>query len=156
MKKLLLLTLALLWLFPAAAQTMREFRAEPQGYLEDLERFLKEAKVKEKDALENLMFSFSDVWQSGAIDEKEAAVIYKISNAFLKKRMTAFEGWHDFLLTIAFFENEASGETPDGFFLAARTRFTKATSSPCSTEQAYWSRANSKSSSLISSTSPFR
>lgn len=110
MKKLLLLTLALLWLFPAAAQTMREFRAEPQGYLEDLERFLKEAKVKEKDALENLMFSFSDVWQSGPIDEKEAAVIYKISNAFLKKRMTAFEGWHDFLLTIVFFENDGEAD----------------------------------------------
>ena len=110
MQRILLLLFFVSFLLPASAQRLREFRGEPQAYLEDLETFLKEAKVKEKDALENLMFSFSDVWQSGAIDDKEAAAIYKISNSFLKKRMTAFEGWHDFLLTVVFFENEGEAQ----------------------------------------------
>ncbi len=110
MKRLLILTLTILWMVPLTAQRLREFTPEPQAYLQDLEQFLKESKVKEKDALESLMFSFSDVWTSGAIDDKEAAVIYKISNSFLKKRMTSFEGWHDFLLTIVFFENEGEVE----------------------------------------------
>lgn len=110
MKRLLLLLFCLLWIFSLTAQRLREFRVEPQAYLEDLEEFLKEAKVKEKDALENLMLSFSSVWSSGAIDDKEAALVYEISNNFLKKRMTAFEGWHDFLLTIVYFENEGEAD----------------------------------------------
>ena len=106
MKRIILLALCLIWIVPLTAQRLREFTPDRQAYPEELEQYFKDLRDKDKDALESLMLAFTGVWNSGAIDDAEAAAIYAISNNFLKKRMTAFEGWHDFLLTIVYFENE--------------------------------------------------
>jgi len=75
-KSLLILSIFLVNGLTLSAQSLREFRAEPEPYMEDLELFLKDTKVREKEALENLLFSFGEVWRSGAIDQQEASAVY--------------------------------------------------------------------------------
>ncbi len=84
----------------AFGQSFKEFSQDREAYAADLQTFFKDIEPRDKDAREAheaLLLSFNQVWSSGGLSDPEAAEIYKISNNFLKKRMTAYEGWADFL-----------------------------------------------------------
>ncbi|MDZ7845925.1 MAG: hypothetical protein U5L96_03630 [Owenweeksia sp.] len=105
----LLLTLMLLSTV-VVGQRIKKFTPDKQAYLVDLEDFLKDLDVDDKDELERLQLDFASIWDSSAISGEEAAHVYEISNTFLKKRMTSFQGWSDFLNTIIFFESQGKPE----------------------------------------------
>ena len=88
------------------AQKVKSFTPDRQAYLTDLHDFLKETDVNKKDVLEPFMAQFRTVWESGGISDKEAAQIYQISNNFLKKRVSSFQAWSDFIKSIIHLEND--------------------------------------------------
>lgn len=102
---LLILSLSLSSVF---GQRLRQFTQDREAYLTELRDYLEELHDGDKEVLEATMLDFLTVWQSEGITDKEAQLIYKVSDNLLKKRVNSFTSWSDFLLTVVHFEkNEA-------------------------------------------------
>lgn len=110
MKRLVLL-FAFLFLtgFAGFAQKVKKFTADPEVYPTELRELLSSTKTK-SEIVDQTMADFMLVWSSGGIDEREADAIYKISNNFLKKRITSFEPWNEFIKILYHFENQEEEE----------------------------------------------
>jgi len=104
--KLRLLSLLLIFSTFTFAQRLRSFSPDKVAYRAELEDFLKDMRIDDKDELERLLLEFTNVWNSPGITAEEESEIYEISNNFLKRRMNSFTGWSDFLLTIVHLELE--------------------------------------------------
>lgn len=104
MKLRITLLLFSLILGSAYGQRLRKFTPEREAYLNELSDVLKELRDVEKEVVESTMLEFTTVWQS-AVSDQEAAVIYNISDNLLKKRVSKFTAWSDFLLSIVYFKN---------------------------------------------------
>lgn len=91
------------------AQKLKTFTKDRAAFVKDLSDHLKETDVK-KEELESFLLEFKTVWESGGIDDKEAAAIYDISNNFLRKRLRGHEPWFYFLGTVMHFESDEKPE----------------------------------------------
>ncbi|WP_417588637.1 hypothetical protein [Owenweeksia hongkongensis] len=105
MKKALLSTLFILLGLSLNAQKFKKFTPEKETYLNELRDYLKETDVNKKDVLEPFLLEVSAVWNSGGISDREAQEIYKISNHFLKKRVSSYQAWSDFFKVIIHLES---------------------------------------------------
>jgi hypothetical protein len=104
------LALSLLFLSTGLfAQKVKKFTAAREAYVKDLQDYLKETDLK-KEELETFLLEFKTVWESGAVDDKEAAQIYEISNNFLKKRVNGYGPWLNFLGVVMHFEGNEKPE----------------------------------------------
>ncbi len=95
--------------FSGSAQ-LRTFTEEPQAYFDELTSFFEEMDDVESDSVESKMASFLPVWTD--LDEEARPGIYLMSNSFLRKRVTGYQTWKDFLKIIEHFH---FNETPETF-----------------------------------------
>ncbi len=106
MKKFTLLFFTLVFSTSILAQRLKQFSSEKEGYLADMREFLtKETDADKKDVIEPLLFDFAAVWQTEAVAPAEVKEIVQISNNLLRKRVTQFVAWRDFLKVIIHLEN---------------------------------------------------
>lgn len=103
MKKALLI---FLFLFTTilSAQKLKKFSSDRDQYLNQVRELLKQSKVDKDKLLEPLLLDFTNTWNSGGISDDEAKSIITISNNLLKKRLTRFPDWSNFLNIISHLE----------------------------------------------------
>lgn len=97
MQKSILLVFILCTSFSLSAQKLKKFSSDRNLYIEELNQYLKGTKVDKEKQLEPLILEFTDTWTGFGITDEEAALIIDISNNFLKKRVSNFEEWNNFL-----------------------------------------------------------
>ncbi len=103
--KLSFSVLLVLFTVSAFAQRLKSFTPERQAYMVQLRDFLRETDVDKDEVLEPLLLDFSRVWDSTGLSDEEVEPVYKISNHFIKKRITSFEPWSHFLQLIIHIKN---------------------------------------------------
>lgn len=105
MRKHLFLLLLLCFSTQIWAQKFKKFSSDREVYVTQLRELLKKADVDKEKEFEPLFLEFTGTWTSAGISDEEAAEIVKISNNFLKKRITRYKDWKKFLKIITHMEN---------------------------------------------------
>lgn len=105
--------LLILCLFPVllSAQSLRKFTEEKGIYQQELTEYLEdENPAVEEEELALLMRDFDTVWSSPSFRPEEEKQVYVISNNFLRKRLSNYTTWREFILLIKHLkENEEDG-----------------------------------------------
>ncbi len=95
----------------ALAQTaLKSFSADPQKYPTELQNFLEDADKKEA---QKLMEEFNLIWTSGKFSSQQQELIYKTSNAMLKKRLKAIPDFFNYASALISFTK--SSQTASSF-----------------------------------------
>ncbi|MFN5318569.1 MAG: hypothetical protein ACK5CY_06990 [Bacteroidia bacterium] len=96
----------------AMGQVLKSFSSTPAQFLEELTNFMESA---DKKATKELMEKFEPLWQSKLTPTQQSSVIAQ-ANAMLKKRMTAFPNYKNYLrCLIAWSEANKSAEQFNGW-----------------------------------------
>lgn len=82
------------------AQTIKNFTADPQKFVDEMKQFMQETDKKEG---EKFMEEFNMVWASGKFSPQQQDAIYKTSNAMLRKRLKAFPDFKNYLSALISF-----------------------------------------------------
>lgn len=101
MQKSILLLSVFLFSLGLSAQRLKKFSTDRSLYLEELNQYLKGTKADKEKEIEPLILEFSDTWTGFGITDEEAALVIDISNNFLKKRLSAFQDWSNFLKIVS-------------------------------------------------------
>ncbi len=89
---------------------IRSFSTEPQAFYDELTTFFGDMDDVESDSVESVLGRFLPVWTG--LDENARPGIYAMANSFLRKRVSGYASWTQFLEVIEHFHYE---EDPDLF-----------------------------------------
>lgn len=96
-KGLLALAMIVCGLGPLQAQTIKSFSNQHAQFITEMTDFL---AVSDKKAAKDLMAGFNIHWNGSRISNEAKDLIVEASNLMLKKRMTPFPGFSEYLQTI--------------------------------------------------------
>ncbi len=82
------------------SQALKNFTSDPVKYSEDMQKFLEETDKKEAG---KIMEEFVVVWNGGKFSPTQQDVIYRTSNAMLRKRMKAFPDFKNYIIALTSF-----------------------------------------------------
>ena len=89
-----------------------EINRDRTDYLEQVQNLIEDDRRADKEELENLMLEFSKLWRSDSVTAMEATLLYDASDAFLQKRITAYQPWKHLLQVFMYFQFNYQDTTP--------------------------------------------
>lgn len=84
----------------SSAQGIKNFTTDPAKFSEEMRTFLMETDKKEG---EKIMDAFDVLWTGGKFSADQQQLIYKTSNAMLRKRMKAFPDFRNYIIALTSF-----------------------------------------------------
>jgi hypothetical protein len=92
------------------AQVFKSFSEDSLSYFEEINNYMLSTRNDDRKKLaEDLMERFESIWYGGVLSDSQRKVVYKNSNALLKRRLKPFPHFYDYLnTTLVFIEKGQS------------------------------------------------